>query len=38
MMLDGYGWQPLSSDDDLSAAVARLEKEVFADEFRALGQ
>ncbi len=34
LLLDGYGWQPLSSEYDYDAATERIEEEVFADEFR----
>jgi len=33
-MLDGYGWKPLSCDSDETALVGRIQKEVFANEFR----
>lgn len=35
-MLDGFGWQPLSTDYDFDATSARIEKEVFPDEFHIL--
>lgn len=36
-LLDGYGWQPLSSDHDYEATRARALREVFPDEAKKLG-
>jgi hypothetical protein len=34
MLLDGYGWRPLTRDYDFDAVSKRLREEVFADELR----
>jgi AcrR family transcriptional regulator len=34
MLLDGYGWRPLTADYPYAEADERLRKEVFAEEFR----
>ena len=33
-MLDGFGWQPLSTEYDYLQTLARIQEEVFPDEFR----
>jgi hypothetical protein len=35
-MLDGYGWQKLSSDCDYQQLFERISAEVFADEYQTL--
>lgn len=37
MMLDGYGWKPLSTQYDYDATLKRIEREVFSHEFAQLG-
>ena len=37
-MLDGYGWTPLSGDEDLNAAMEKIVTEVFPNEFARLKQ
>ena len=37
-MLDGYGWTPLSKDEDLNCAMEKVITDVFADEFASLKQ
>ena len=32
LLLDGFGWQPLSRDSDLPSLIERIGREVFADE------
>jgi AcrR family transcriptional regulator len=38
VLLDGYGWQPLSTEWDYPATVERIKTEVFADEYRELAE
>ena len=35
-LIDGFGWQPLSTEYDQEGTLARIQKEVFADEFQLL--
>jgi len=35
-MLDGFGWQPLSSHHDYDAVIQRIKNEVFSDECKAI--
>ena len=37
VFLDGYQWQPLSSDWDYASTVVRIREELFADELREVG-
>ena len=36
MLLDGYGWQPLSTEWDFDKTEARIREEIFSDEFAQL--
>jgi hypothetical protein len=37
VLLDGFGWRPLSSEWDYAGTYHRLAQEVFADEFQSAG-
>lgn len=37
VLLDGFGWRPLSSEWDYAETTRRIAKEVFPDEFQSLG-
>jgi AcrR family transcriptional regulator len=37
VLLDGFGWKPLSTEWDYAETARRIAKEVFADEFQSLG-
>ena len=37
VLLDGYGWKPLSTEWDYTKTAQRIAKEVFADEFQSAG-
>jgi hypothetical protein len=34
MLLDGFGWKPLSSEHDYEETYRRVQQEVFSDEVR----
>jgi hypothetical protein len=36
-LVDGFGWRPLSTEHDFDQTLQRIQKEVFSEEFRAIG-